>query len=86
MAGLRLPASPSYQHGFADIPEGSCYADAAAWARDEGLVSGALFHGNDPATRAATMTYLWKLAGQPEAGTPPFSDVPRITPRRCPGR
>lgn len=67
---------PSYQHGFADIPEGSWYADAAAWARDEGLVSGALFHGNDPATRAATMTYLWKLAGQPEAGTAPFSDVP----------
>ena len=67
---------PSYQHGFADIPEGSCYADAAAWARDEGLVSGALFHGNDPATRAATMTYLWKLADRPEAGTVPFSDVP----------
>ena len=57
-------------------PAGAWYADAAAWAQDEGLISGALFHGDTPATRAATMTYLWKLADRPEAGTVPFSDVP----------
>lgn len=40
------------------------------------MISGDVFGGNAPATRAATMTYLWKLAGQPNAGAAGFSDVP----------
>ena len=68
--------APAGGSSFPDVPAGAWYADAAAWAQDEGLISGALFHGDTPATRAATMTYLWKLADRPEAGTVPFSDVP----------
>ena len=47
------------------------------WARENGLVAGTTFDGDTPCTRYATVTYLWKLAGQPEpAGGNPFTDVP----------
>lgn len=61
---------------FADVDAGDYYAQAAAWAYDEGLVSGRIFGGDTPCTRAATVTYLWKLAGQPYAPGADFSDVP----------
>ena len=68
--------TPAGGSSFSDVPVGAWYADAAAWAEEEGLVAGALFHGNAPAARAATMTYLWKLADRPEVGSTLFSDVP----------
>lgn len=40
------------------------------------MISGDTFGGDVPATRAATMTYLWKLEGRPNAGAADFSDVP----------
>lgn len=68
--------APTVTAPFLDISGDDYYADAAAWAWEKGLISGDVFGGNAPATRAATMTYLWKLAGQPNAGAAGFSDVP----------
>lgn len=61
---------------FSDIPTGAYYADAAVWAYEKGLISGVTFSGDTPATRADTVTYLWKLAGSPDASPANFSDVP----------
>ena len=57
----------------AAVPAGQYYTDAANWAVEKGLTDG--FSADTPATRAATVTYLWKLAGKPTAGTTAFTDV-----------
>ena len=74
----RAYGSPAPADGaaFSDVPAGAWYADAASWAQEAGLISGNLFHGDTPATRAATVTYLWKLAGRPSQGAAAFADVP----------
>lgn len=61
---------------FADVSAGDYYYQAALWAREKGLVSGTAFKGDAPCTRAETVTYLWKLAGQPAGGAASFADVP----------
>ena len=61
---------------FDDVSSSDYYYQAALWAKEEGLVSGSAFQGNTPCTRAATVTYLWKLADQPSVGTSNFTDVP----------
>lgn len=68
--------APDGASPFPDVAEGAYYAQAAAWAREQGLVSGASFQGDRPATRSDTVTYLWKLAGSPAAPAAPFDDVP----------
>ena len=51
------------------------YAAALQWAKEQGLVSASLDPGS-PCTRADVVTYLWKLAGSPEAKAASFTDVP----------
>ena len=74
----RASGSPAASGGnpFSDVPAGAYYEQAALWAHENGLVSGSVFQGDTPCTRAATVTYLWKLAGQPAAGASGFTDVP----------
>lgn len=67
--------APTIANPFTDIQESDYYYQAALWAHEKGLVSGSAFGGNAPATRAATVTYLWKLAGSPEMSLSNFSDV-----------
>ena len=50
------------------------YASAAQWAKEQGLVDGT-FSADSPCTRAMAVTYLWKLAGSPQAGASGFKDV-----------
>ena len=64
------------QNPFSDVKEADYYFKAAVWANEKGLVSGSAFEGNTPCTRAATMVYLWKLAGSPSAPAASFTDVP----------
>ncbi len=66
---------PSAANPFSDVPSGSYYEKAAVWAYENGLVSGNAFNGGSACTRAATMKYLWILAGRPASGTTPFTDV-----------
>ena len=74
----RASGSPAatVDNPFSDVDDGDYYASAALWAYEKGLVSGTSLNGGAPATRAATVTYLWKLAGEPEPqGSNPFTDV-----------
>ena len=61
---------------FSDVAASDYFYQAALWAKDKGLISGTAFQGNAPCTRAATVTYLWKLAGRPSVGLAEFGDVP----------
>ena len=70
----RASGSPAPGAAHDAVPAGAYYSDAASWALERGLTDA--FSADAPATRAATVTYLWKLAGSPEAGLAPFSDVP----------
>ena len=69
----RAAGSPaSGEHSFSDIPDGSWYASAAAWASANGVISGypgGGFGGEDPITREQAVTILWRYAGSPAPGT-----------------
>ena len=55
-------------HSFTDVPDGSWYEDAAAWASANGVIAGydnGGFGGEDPITREQTVTILWRYAGSP---------------------
>lgn len=67
---------PASGNPFSNVPADAYYGDAVTWAKEKGLITGASFQ-DGPCTRAATVTYLWKLAGQPAPqGANPFTDVP----------
>ena len=51
------------------------YASAVQWAREQGLID-ETFSADAPCTRAMAVTYLWKLAGSPQAAASSFTDVP----------
>ncbi|MBR4691403.1 MAG: S-layer homology domain-containing protein [Oscillospiraceae bacterium] len=65
---------------FTDVSADSYYYDAVDWAELTGVTTGAsdtLFDPRGEATRAQTVTFLWRAMGCPEpdgAGTP-FADV-----------
>ncbi len=63
--------------GTAKLPNvdaGAYYYKPAAWAVEQGVTEGV--SPDAPCTRSMVVTYLWKLAGSPGAGTGKFSDVP----------
>ena len=64
---------------FADVPENAWYAEAVAWAYENGVTSGVAecwFGVKQPCTRAQIVTMLWRLNGSPVEETPLwFSDV-----------
>ena len=60
---------------FSDISGSEYYYNAALWAYENGLISGTAFNGSSDCTRSMTVTYLWKLAGQPAAAEAAFDDV-----------
>lgn len=67
---------PAGENPFGDVKPGDWFADAAAWAKENGMVSGDTFGPNAPCTRSMAVTYLWKAAGSPEAKAASFTDVP----------
>jgi len=69
----RANGSPAPTGKNAAIPAGQYYTDAANWALEKGLTDA--FSADAPATRAATVTYFWKLAGKPAADAAAFTDV-----------
>lgn len=54
----------------------AAFQKAAVWAYEKGLVSGSAFDAAAPCTRGSSVTYMWLLAGSPEAPAAVFSDVP----------
>ncbi len=68
------------QAAFTDVPDGSWFADAVAWAAEKGITQGTapdLFSPYAGVTRGQTVTFLWRFAGQKAAGSsvPRFDDV-----------
>ena len=65
--------------GFADVPTGSYYAKAVAWAIENGITGGTgngLFSPNATCTRAQSAAFLYRAAGSPAvSGSAGFSDV-----------
>ena len=60
--GAKKPAGAS---GFSDVPAGAYYADAVAWAKEQGITNGKdaqHFAPNDPCTRAQIVTLLYRYA------------------------
>ena len=64
---------------FADVPASAYYADAVAWAVEQGITSGTsatTFSPDMSCTRAQIVTFLWRANGSPKAdGANPFTDV-----------
>ncbi len=66
--------------GFADVPSDAYYADAVAWAVEQGITTGVTanaFRPDASCTRAQMVTFLWRAAGSPSPkdGNNPFGDV-----------
>ena len=68
---------PKSENPFTDVTESNYFYRPALWAAENGLVDGDVFGVGTPCTRAAVVTYLWKLAGSPRtAVSGQFADVP----------
>lgn len=58
----------TFSIGFADVPSGAWYAEAAEWCRANGVVSGTTattFSPNETMTHAMLLTILYRAAGSP---------------------
>ena len=64
---------------FTDVKADAYYYKAVLWAIEEGITNGTsktAFSPDEPCTRAHVVTFLWRSAGKPAAGTAnPFNDV-----------
>ena len=70
---------PKGESGFTDVPAGSYYAKAVAWAVENGITNGTgggKFSPDAACTRAQGVTLLCRTLGGRANGTAPFSDVP----------
>ncbi len=72
------PAPKGAAKGFTDTSAGSFYYNAVLWAVEQGITTGTTettFSPNATCTRAQTVTFLYRFAGSPAAGSASFSDV-----------
>ena len=77
---MAAPEQPKPVNPFADAEEGSFYYDAMLWAVENGITNGTsatTFSPDKQVTRAETVTFLWRAAGEPEPVSvkDPFIDV-----------
>ena len=73
------PEPETTANPFADVDGDDYYYTAVLWAVENGITDGVSATQFDPdgeCTRAQMVTFLWRAAGQPDAGTSnPFTDV-----------
>ena len=77
--GSPAPTAPS---GFSDVPSGTWYADAVAWARETGVVNGmteTTFAPNGFITREQLATMLFRFSSNAPVSVPERAD---LTPLR----
>lgn len=71
--------APAGDNPFRDVSRSDYYYQAALWAYEQGITSGAapgVFAPNAACTRAQVITFLWQAEGRPEGGgTAGFADV-----------
>lgn len=76
---VEIKDAPDEGLAFVDVPANAYYADAVAWAVENGITSGTsdtTFSPNAACTRAQMVTFLWRAAGSPKAaGNNPFTDL-----------
>ena len=83
MPGSKVTVAASFKaagYAFTDVPSGSYYADAVAWAVENGITGGIsadTFAPNAACPRAQAVTFLWRVAGSPEpqSAETAFTDV-----------
>ncbi|MDO4516372.1 MAG: S-layer homology domain-containing protein [Bacillota bacterium] len=66
---------PTISCPFTDVPAGSYYEKATAWAAQMGMASGSTFGPNDPCTRLMAVEFMWIQSGKPGAPAASFEDV-----------
>ena len=73
------PQAETTEMPFTDVADGAYYYDAVLWAVEEGITNGTsatTFSPDAKVTRAQTVTFLWRMQGQPDAdGEMIFTDV-----------
>lgn len=73
------PAPKSLNNPFSDVKPSTYYYKAVLWAVEKGITNGTsktTFSPEATVTRAQTVTFLWRLEGQPKISTTnPFKDV-----------
>ncbi len=73
------PEPSGLSAAFADVPAGSYYEKAVAWAAERGITAGisdTMFGAERTCTRAQIVTFLYRASGSPGvSGTTPFADV-----------
>lgn len=67
--------APQGEMGFADVAAGAYYAQATAWAAENGIAAGETFAPESPCTREMAVEFMWKYAGSPEAPQAEFTDA-----------
>ncbi len=71
---------PSAPSGFQDVTSTANYADAVAWMTEDGITNGTsptTFSPHQGLTRGMFATFLWRLAGYPNAPvSEQFTDIP----------
>lgn len=87
---LRFPAKNSSAYvylgtdyppsAFSDVRRRDYYYDAVQWAAEQGIAAGisdTQFGPGRSCTRAQTVTFLWRAAGEPrpQSGVNPFTDI-----------
>ena len=77
---LLAPEAPKVQNPFVDVKPDTYYCDSVLWAVGNGVTDGmddTHFAPDGSATRAQTVTFLWRANGSPEPGMKqnPFADV-----------
>ncbi len=70
----------TFENPFEDVKEGDYFYDAVMWAVKNGITEGTSptrFSPNGMATRAQTVTFLWRAAGcpKPTVSECPFNDI-----------
>ena len=77
------PSTAQANNPFGDVSESNYYYNAVLWAVERGITAGTgegKFSPNAVCTRAQTVTFLWRAAGEPAVGSDiapqnPFTDV-----------
>ncbi len=72
--------SVTVEVGFLDVSASSYYYDAVLWALENGITNGTsatTFSPSQSCTRGQFVTFLWRLAGEPEptSSDSPYTDV-----------
>ena len=67
-------------NGFSDVSGDHVFHDAILWAAEQGITGGyadGTFRPSADCTRGQVVTFLWRMAGEPEAAVAEnsFSDV-----------